>query len=230
MPAWQSQDYIDDCLESIQNQDYFKENDNWEILIGVDRCKKLKSHLSKTEVSLKNTKIFWFYNHSGPYVIRNTLAYKSKYDKILFFDSDDIMEPFLVDMLIEKSTNADIIRYREVRYDIKKDKEEGQIKICYGQFFIWKEKFKELGGFFPWPCEADHEFLKRAGWNNFNIKEVRDKIYIWRPIHGNNITSRKETGMRSELRLQLREQIKQNRKNKIKHIEPIFSRYKMLRK
>jgi glycosyltransferase involved in cell wall biosynthesis len=112
IPAWKADKWINDCLQSIYDQSWFKDKNNkWEILVGIDNCEKTKFAALPKE----NTKLYFFKEHYGPYVIRNTLAYNSKYDNLLFFDSDDLMHPDLIKDCFE--LNKNLIRFQYIYKD-----------------------------------------------------------------------------------------------------------------
>jgi len=119
IPAWKADKWINDCLQSIYDQSWFKNKDNkWEILIGVDNCEDTKSAICPKG----NTKIHYFTIHYGPYVIRNTLAYKvAKYKNLLFFDSDDLMHPDLIKDCFESN--------KELIFEIPESSKAGDVTI-----------------------------------------------------------------------------------------------------
>ena len=45
--AYNVQNYIKECLDSVIRQTWFKEHNNWEIIIGVDGCQKTLDYLKK---------------------------------------------------------------------------------------------------------------------------------------------------------------------------------------
>ena len=38
--AWKTQKYIEECLDSVYNQTWFKDHDEWEVIIGIDGCEE----------------------------------------------------------------------------------------------------------------------------------------------------------------------------------------------
>ena len=57
-----------------------------------------------------NIKILFFNKKPGTYVIRNTLALESKYDNLIFFDSDDIMKDNTVTDVLKNLNSHDSVR------------------------------------------------------------------------------------------------------------------------
>jgi len=217
VPAWKTEKFINEFLETLYNQTWFEKNNNWEVLIGIDNCENTLNAVNP----LHNTEIFWFKEHYGPYIIRNTLAYLSKYDKLLFLDSDDICYPQLIEILL--NYKSDIIKFYLYYEERKTD------NISYGQFLVKKSVFKEFGGFFPWICSADSEFLNRTKHNGIKIKTVNKVLYFKR-AHENALTIREETKHGSKIRKEFKLMMKENLKNNIKYIEPVFGKYRKIEK
>jgi glycosyltransferase involved in cell wall biosynthesis len=160
IPAYQSEDFIEECLNSIKNQTFFIEHSDYEILLGIDACVKTLHKAAVISHNYENLKIFYFNQNVGPYVIKNTLTDYTKYDNILFFDSDDIMEPFLVERALTNFTEHDIARFTFANFtDDVSVKTTG--RLADGVFLIKKGKFNDVGGFLPWRCAADTDFHER---------------------------------------------------------------------
>ena len=92
IPTFDNIEYIDETLDSIYKSGKDLE---YEILIGIDGCNKSLKYL-KDKTYPDNTNIFFFPTNKGPYLIKNTLSTLAKYDNLLFFDSDDIMEENMI--------------------------------------------------------------------------------------------------------------------------------------
>ena len=127
--AFQAHKYIEECLQSIQNQTAFRSGTiDYEILIGIDGCQMTldkvlylqdkcsihESNPSQTHESnpdavarlsrvtpLNNTKVFYMPKNQGVYITFNTLLSKATGTHILFFGADDIMFPNMVEKCFE---------------------------------------------------------------------------------------------------------------------------------
>jgi len=213
IPAWKADKWINDCLQSIYDQSWFKNKDNkWEILIGVDNCEDTKSAICPKG----NTKIHYFTIHYGPYVIRNTLAYKvAKYKNLLFFDSDDLMHPDLIKDCFE--SNKELIRFQYLHHN--------NLKYTYGPSFVDKDILFKYGGYDNWICGADHDFISRLQKDRCVWFQLSGKNYIYRRVHNNQLTTRPDTGMGSKLRNSYFEKIKEKLKTNDLINTPVFGEF-----
>jgi glycosyltransferase involved in cell wall biosynthesis len=190
---------IDSFIESCENYEY-------EILIGVDNCRKTMDNLISLYPSLnKNIKIYFFKNKVGTYIIRNSLVKLSKYNNIIFFDSDDVMRTDTVKSTINSlQSGNDYFRFKFVIFNNKLDKpKKGFLNIpfsySYGAFGIKKSVFLEMNGFEPWICASDGDFFWRIQSNKYKISQSKD-VNIFYRRHDTNLTSSLSTGMKSQLR------------------------------
>jgi len=178
----------------------------YEILIGVDNCKISLNHLLYLYPKLnKNIKIFYFKNRVGTYVIRNTLSTISRYDNLIFFDSDDVMRQNTVHNVLKHLNDGyDFFRFGFLSFSGElKHSKLGHLNLPFshhfGAFGIKKKVFNELNGFEPWICAADGEFFWRINANNYKVFNSKEINLLYRR-HSTNLTSGSGTGMKSELR------------------------------
>jgi len=209
---------LDSIIESCGDVEY-------EILVGVDNCPKTLEYLNSIRGSLPNTvNILFFTNKVGTYIIRNTLASISKYDKLLFFDSDDVMRKILVPNVIKYLETYDYIRYGYMSFNGKLNlPKDGNLQLVkkhfhVGTFGINKEVFIGFNGFEPWICASDGEFYWRILSNNKKIKTL-DIVGLFYRRHETNLTSDPNTGMNSPLRKSYHK--KREEKEKNKQIQPL---------
>ena len=198
IPTFDNIEYIDETLTSIYNSG--KDLD-YEVLIGIDGCKKSLNYL-KDKTYPSNTKIFYFNVNKGPYLIKNTLSTLAKYENLIFFDSDDMMEENMIGYCINSLNKYQCVkpRLRNFRYvngvmvNDEKRKNWGE-----GVFAINKNVFDYHNGFEPWLVAADSDFMGRLYKNNVSV-ELTQEILVLRRLHEKGLTSRTDTGLRSELR------------------------------
>jgi Glycosyltransferases involved in cell wall biogenesis len=100
--AYKSANYIERCLDSIFNQTWFKTNDNWEVLLGIDGCFSTLEKIMDIKHKYPKLKYYMMINNRGTYVTSNTLLdlTNPEYSHNLRFDSDDIMCPEMVEKLM----------------------------------------------------------------------------------------------------------------------------------
>ena len=202
--AWQSQNYIEECLDSIENQTYFKNNNKFEVLVGVDACQDTLNKLIKIRHKYRNLNIFMMKENRGTYVATNTLLDLIKYDNILRFDSDDIMLPEMINEILRYSDNFDVIKLSHYLSENKRG------IMVDGAIFYKKHIIELAGGYRDWICGADSELLGRIH-NRALIKELNRGLFH-RRIHNNALTVKSDTGFNSKLR---KKYIKQTRKYEI---------------
>lgn len=172
--AYEAQDFIEECLDSVYEQTYPINR----ILVGVDNCEKTLNKLKDISQKYHNLEIFWANINTGPYMVFNSLISMIPDDEyFLIFGADDIMD---VDM-VEKLAQTE------------------QTKICKhdGILFINKNIFNKIGGYRPWRCAADSDCIKRL--RKITTVKRTEQFYFLRK-HENQLTNRSETGYNSELR------------------------------
>lgn len=198
IPTFNNTEYFMDCLNSVVTS---ISNYNCEILVGIDNCRKTYD-LIKDKVFDSRVKFFFFEKNYGPYIVKNTLGLESNSEKILFFDSDDIM---LKKMVYEVSVKLDFFDFvKPMYYDFhhKYNNENLPIntnKFGEGVFGIRKSIFLEMNGFEPWRCAADSEFMSRLYKNGKKFHFTKEILFL-RRIHNNSLTMAYETSSSSSLR------------------------------
>jgi glycosyltransferase involved in cell wall biosynthesis len=178
--------YIEECLDSIEQQTFFQNNNNYEILIGIDKCINTLNKLFKIKNKHRNIKIFFFNQSVGPYIIMNTLLEHNKFNNVIRFDADDVMLPHMIKNINDNISGSDIIRFKFLIYENQKIKKNNS--YAAGVLFFKKHILNTLGGFLPWPCAADSEFLKRAKRaKNICHLSINQRLFKYRR-HNTNLT------------------------------------------
>lgn len=197
--AYDSVDFIEDCLDSIENQTYFLNNNNYEILVGVDGCENTLNKLNDIKYKYRNLFIYMMFDNKGTYVTTNTLLNLVKYDNVIRFDSDDIMVDTMINDIVDFKCNksADIIKLGSVSL---KDGIIGNIVSVLDGVIYFKRGIMDdvAGGYEPWLCAADTELLNRLN-GKVKIEILNKKVFI-RRIHDNNLTINYNTSYRSSIR------------------------------
>ena len=198
IPTFDNIEYIDETLDSIYKSGKDLE---YEILIGIDGCNKSLKYL-KDKTYPDNTNIFFFPTNKGPYLIKNTLSTLAKYDNLLFFDSDDIMEENMVEYCLNSLNKYQCVKPRLRNFKIVNGKivnEVGRKNWGEGVFAIKKPIFDYHNGFEGWLVAADSDFMNRLYKNNTSV-DLTQEILLLRRLHDKGLTSRPDTGLRSSLR------------------------------
>jgi len=192
IPTFNNKKYINECVESIIKS---IGNYNVEILIGIDGCFETLEYL-KTKTYPNNVVLYYFNKNEGPYSIKNTLAKLSNSDKLLFFDSDDIMNLSMVDQTIKELDRYVCVKPKYVEFG---GKSLGGTKFGEGVFGIKKNIFLNMNGFEPWMMAADSDFMGRLYKTKPKILHTLQVLFK-RRVHPESLTNKKETGMSSPLR------------------------------
>ena len=201
--AYKAQDYIKECLDSVIKQTWFKDNDNFEIIVGIDGCETTLEYMKTIMHNYKNIKVLMMDSNKGTYITSNTIMSIAKYENLFRFDSDDIMCANLVETVMNKKGNSKLVRYH--LKDFGDDKNE--VAVAHGTIYIRKSIFLKYGGFRPWPCGADTEIYYRLK-NIESVKNLKD-ILMLRRVHDSSLTRAKNTGYKSELRNRYKKIIKE---------------------
>lgn len=197
--AYNTQNFIEECLDSIENQNYFKNNHYFEVLVGVDACQYTLNKLLTIRHKYRNLRIFMMNNNQGTYVTSNTLLNLVRYENIIRFDSDDIMKPEMIERIVYNLEDYDIIRFGYNMFNnIIGDRCENRFHLPHGVVLYKRKVFELCGGFQDWKCAADTELLERIK-QNVKIRELNERLF-YRRDHADSLTKGKETNHKSELR------------------------------
>jgi len=224
--AYQVKDFIEECLLSIENQTYFVNNDNYEILIGVDNCKETLDKLLDIKYKYRNVRVFMMNENKGTYITTNTLLDIVKFDNIIRFDSDDVMRPNMIEKIMLYSDKYNFIRFKyfNMKYDSNGQFIMKHTSDCaHGVVYMKKSLIDEIGGYQPWPCASDSELLVRA--KNILIEKTIDEVLFYRRIHDNSLTRNKKFGLRSDIREKYRKMINKHKSLKIDRITNEYKEY-----
>lgn len=201
IPAWQACDFMKRCLESIKYQNQKPSS----VMIGVDACEKtLEASTKAVARCIKGIgKVYWFPNHVGPYLIRNTLAKLSRSEILLFFDADDQMCSNYVEKMGLIASDGKYARARQkIFYDGVRDRRAMKEEAMFGMeqgCGLKRDIFMSMKGYPPWMCKADTAFLRLCLANGIR-KQTTEDIVLIRNKHDNCLTLRKDTGYLSTLR------------------------------
>jgi glycosyltransferase involved in cell wall biosynthesis len=197
VPTFNNTEFLEECINSIYNSGIDVE---YELLIGIDACEKTLDFINQLDIN-KNTKVFLFSQNRGPYVIKNTLAKLSKYENIIFFDSDDVMEPIMVSLCENGLQKYSVVKclYKNFRLINDEKQVKHEKKWGEGVFAIKKDIFLGLNGFEDWRVAADSDFMARLYRNRAKIWHPNETQFL-RRLHPNSLTMSEDTGFSSQIR------------------------------
>lgn len=212
--AYKAQDFIKETLDSVAAQSWFKNNDNYEILLGIDNCPETLETVKNIMNDYKNLTVIYMKENYGTYVVSNTLISLAKYKWILRFDSDDIMRIDMVESifdLISVQPKTDIIQFYFEKFSTTKEIKK-QTNVAHGIICANKNTVYDIyGGYLPWKCAADTELLTRLK-SHVIFKEIPKILFYYR-IHDKSLTQNESTSMKSKLRMGYKKYIKTESEN-----------------
>lgn len=201
IPTYKNTNFLSELFDSIEKNNFDGE---LEVLIGIDSCIESLEFILKRNNFPSYISFFYFFENVGPYVVKNSLSRESKFDKILFFDSDDVLQPNMF-YYIDHYLN----RYKLVKpkYQNFEDKDNQRIfhesKGTYGEgvFGIKKDLFNSVNGFEGWKCAADSDLMSRLYKKTHSLFHT-PQILFDRRLHNESLTIHPDTGYKSKLRSQ----------------------------
>lgn len=206
--------WLPDSLQSISRQ-ALPEGWRLQIRLGIDACEDTLAFAKGLRMPDLETR--YFPQHVGPFVIFNSLAQATPSDILVRFDADDVMlEGYLSQQLQAVGSDLTVARITHTwsilvdeqlqptsaeLFNGKRAAADGKRAVpTDGQFLMTRLVMDKVGGFRPWWCHADSDFLLRAlafGCSRFIVPKY---LYL-RRIHPGSLTQSEKTGYRSELRL-----------------------------
>jgi len=222
IPAYEAHEFIEQCLDSIVEQTYFKNND-YEILLGIDGCEKTLQKVEQIKYKYPKLRVLWCKENKGCYIMTNTLIQQVKYDYIQKFDSDDWMKKDMVEEMVKGMEKNDVVAVFPFSFTWRRGKVIGTSPACNIPL-IKKLMYNKLGGYCAWESSADSEFgfrLKR----NFTTKKLKQPLF-YRRKHPNSLTAKFREN--SSKRKGYRDIIEQMSKDKVEYVKPVTNQFQEL--
>lgn len=159
--------------------------------------------------------------NKGCYITINTLLSLTNSDNIIIFSGDDIMLPNLVYEVM--SVNGLFKRFQYYTYYNKNRINENGTHHAHGVVYLNKTILKLLGGYKPWVCSADTDFMRRV--DLLKIKQILiDKKLFYYRSHKNSLTQKKETKLGSSIRFEYEKLMSLNNVNNC-YVKPEINNY-----
>jgi len=226
IPTYKNVEFLEELFLSIENSRYEKD---LEVLIGIDNCYDTINYVYNKQFP-KNFKFFFFLENQGPYLIKNTLVEICQFDKILFFDSDDVILPNLFEEIDTQLNVYDLIKPKYINFEDKNNQREFKSqKNMFGEgvFGIKKNIFLSINGFEGWRVAADSDLMGRLYKMNLKILHT-NHILFHRRLHQNSLTIHPETNLSSKMRAKFFFISKNKPKGSLKLSELQTSQYKIV--
>ena len=202
IPAHKTENFIEQCLDSIAGQNHFKSNRNYEILLGIDSCETTLKKVVEIYHKYEKLRVFYFPKNHGPYIVKNNLIHIAQYDNLLFFDSDDHMKSEMVTTINHAMIEGyDICKTKYINYKHGTNPNSGthKPKVADGVGCHTKRVHEVLGGYEEWPCGADSEFTFRSE-PHMKVFKIHPAMF-YRRVHSSSLTQAPKTNPRSPARI-----------------------------
>lgn len=226
IPAYNVDEFIEECLDSVINQKYLSSY-SYEILVGVDGCNETKNRVLEIKDTYEFLKVFWFPKNVGPYIVRNTLAYKAIHNNLIFFDADDLMCDVFVSNITENLKTHHVVRFMYSNFGEGSWAGKRSREPASGVFGIRADVFKELGGFVKFRVACDDEFRNRVQ-RLYSTYNIMDKDLFFRRRHTKSLTGNPATKQGSVYRADVSRKINTLACRGAKKIDPVFGEYILL--
>lgn len=187
-----------------------------QVLLGIDGCADTLDYIRTADYP--DLLPVYLRRNRGTYVTFNTLMRYAHGDLIARFDADDVMrEGYLAAHIDALQQGADL----SMSWSIYTDEhlrptshipalpdyhpENGERRMgTDGQFVTKRAVWQRLGGFRPWPCTADSEFVIRAQAAGFHTIVLEEFLYL-RRTHARSLTTAPATNYQSDTRTRMRD-------------------------
>lgn len=211
VPVYNVEAYLDDCLTSLQAQDY---TDFEVICVNDGSTDSSRVILSEWDERFRHMKVIDREN-GGLSAARNTGLQAAIGDYVIFVDSDDWIEPTMLSRLVEEANEEDMICFACRRTDnnasdtLQYEQSDGWSyynrhalehrevpfvcvwQRCYRREFLLENSLRFREGI----LHEDNEFTPRACMKAESIKVIPDVLYNYRVRPGSIMTTK---GLRSK--------------------------------
>ncbi len=211
IPARGAEAFIGDCLASILGQ-ALPEGLRLEVLVGIDACEGTRAAISRCLEGMpaeqaQRVRVLFYPEQLGVYVMQNSLVWASRGAWVHIVGADDALAPDSLRPLCgfagecAACTPAFILRPTGVLCDERLKRIPGKPAFpIKGAIFFSKEVLAKLGGFAPWSCAGDADFLRRADRKNLPVYVCPSVSYLYRQ-HGVQLSRKSGTHLKSEIRV-----------------------------
>ena len=207
MPAYNSEKYVSEAIESIRNQSY----ENWELLIVDDGSTDCTRNIID-KYAKKDSRIKVFYKkNEGVSMARNFALNQICGEYVTFIDSDDIYQTDRLKRMLhvfEQNTNCDIVfsRHKEFTGKLITEEEIGTKKVVLSDDNILKKVISDSKNqfmcnmmikseiakkekFAPIRFAEDFCYIRDCAWHCRKMAVLDEVLYFYRRDNANAMTS-----------------------------------------
>ena len=207
MPAYNSEKYVSEAIESIRNQSY----ENWELLIVEDGSTDCTRNIID-KYAKKDSRIKVFHKkNEGVSMARNFALNQICGEYVTFIDSDDIYQTDRLKRMLhvfEQNTNCDIVfsRHKEFTGKLITEEEIGTKKVVLSDDNILKKVISDSKNqfmcnmmikseiakkekFAPIRFAEDFCYIRDCAWHCRKMAVLDEVLYFYRRDNANAMTN-----------------------------------------
>ncbi len=214
IPAYRAERFVKRCFDSIAQQTVMPD----EIVVVVDGCERTLGALEaavtpRVKPNLATlTRVIWLPENLGAESIGrvyNIGMICARGDTVMFFDVDDEMMPHYVESMLGIVNDGDFAVARQVVYQNGEVKNPNFVCSCIAGSRV---SLMSAGGYEPWPCEEDSEFIHRLRQMGYTVRPPGEHNMVRNKEEG-SITLSERTGIGTDLQ-QSYYRLRESRKKK----------------
>lgn len=207
-------DWLAQCLASIDASAATAPGVAVHVRIGVDGCAETAAHLEDLGRSY-----YWTPENVGAYILRNSLLRLAAADAHVIFDSDDVMLPAYLPLVLGALQRHAIVG--PSRLDCAADLTDKRFfRYRHGVCAFRHEVLAKLGGYQAERLGADVDFIARARAARIQPHITGEACYL-RRRHDASLTKAPDTGFGSAARHQARKRMERLRLGGTIYVKPV---------
>lgn len=210
IPAWHAEDFMEETLGTVVSQE-MPDGVTLDVVVAVDGCAATRDAVLAAmrrmdSAHRKYVRMLMHEKNYGSYIMQNTALHAARGDLVHIMGADDGLAPGALRNLwrfageCRRCSPEFILQPMAMicdgRLKPRADRAPNQQK---GALILTKGVLEKLGGFAPWMCAADSDFLRRAERKSIPVFSLPEVTY-WYRHHGRQLTHGAGTGMRSGVR------------------------------
>lgn len=221
--AYDCVEFLPDLLQSINSQ-ISVNGWNYDFRIGVDGCMKTYGYLRSSGIPF-----YFSENNVGHLIMRNSLMYVKPANAYAYFDADDFMYPDYLSENILALEKHKFVMAKKINVNEKLQNARNNKPVIEngGAMTFAHEVIEKIGGFPPYRCGGDTDFMRRAEMAGFYIHTIDEALYL-RRAHNKCLTRAPETKIASDYRKKAWEEMTKQREKGIFFIEPVKTELKFI--
>jgi len=191
--------YVRECLISVARQTSIE---GWEfdIRVGVDGCENTQRAVESCTSEGIMFDMYSVEQNVGAYMMRNSLIALRPADAYSYFDADDVMHPHYLSKVLEQIDGGhNAVMTAKIQCEENMSITDECCIQAGGAITFTHKALESVGGFNPYRCGCDTDFMCRLESAGINIGMLNTPLY-YRRKHERALTKSPIFGMASTYR------------------------------